>query len=56
MCGEVIKMGFLIVFGIIAVTAIVTDIAIVMAGSIPMTAIITAHIRSKERIKLQLME
>ena len=31
-------------------------IAIVIGGSIPITAIITAHMRSKERIKLQLMK
>ena len=31
-------------------------IAIVIAGAIPITAIITAHIRSKEKIKIQLIQ
>ena len=31
-------------------------IAIVIAGAIPMTAIVTAHIRSKEKIKIQLIQ
>ena len=35
---------------------LIAIIAIVIAGSIPITAIITAHMRSKERIKLQVMK
>ncbi len=35
---------------------LIAIIAIVIAGAIPITAIVTAHMRSKERIKLQLME
>jgi hypothetical protein len=35
---------------------LIAIIAIVIGGSIPITAIITAHMRSKERIKLQLMK
>jgi hypothetical protein len=35
---------------------LIAIISIVIAGSIPITAIITAHMRSKERIKLQLMK
>ena len=31
-------------------------IAIVIAGTIPITAIVTAHIRGKEKIKLQLIQ
>jgi len=31
-------------------------IAIVIAGTIPITAIVTAHIRGKEKIKLQLIK
>ncbi len=35
---------------------LIAIIAIAIAGAIPITAIITAHMRSKERIKLQLLE
>lgn len=35
--------------------ALIAIIAICMAGAIPITAIITGHIRSKERIKIQLL-
>ena len=35
---------------------LIAIIAIVIGGSISITAIITAHMRSKERIKLQLMK
>lgn len=35
---------------------LIAIIAIVIGGSIPITAIVTAHMRSKERIKLQLMK
>ena len=31
-------------------------VAIVIAGTIPITAIVTAHIRGKEKIKLQLIQ
>jgi len=31
-------------------------LAICIGGAIPITAIVTAHMRSKERIKLQLMK
>ena len=31
-------------------------LSICIAGAIPITAIVTAHMRSKERIKLQLMK
>ena len=35
---------------------LIAIIAILTGGAIPITAIVTAHLRSKERIKLQLMK